>query len=317
MGQIQSYYRILGLEANANATQIQDAIDKMRAIDTEGNYTAILNKIEKALLPRSFQKNVKPVQILDPVPTRPTSHAATTRDDDLMFAVPDELTLGDSRNDAPAVHDAPAVQSHRSAFAHDMEVEHSELQHNDDMPQGDGFLDFGENQYLTAPQRKRNTPVQDHRKFITPEEIQAYNRPPSVWAKIFSGRNLVLAILAVALLVGGAIASLPLYNIYQSKQQSDAGFAALSAARKDVDSLIRQKGFFPDALPAGRDQSEYTLSLDPQAEKLTLTFTAQAAESLRGHALIMSSYNVPNLGLQWRCDISAAYPANFRPAQCF
>ena len=40
MGQIQSYYRILGLEADASTDEIREAIQSMRDLDTEGNYTA-------------------------------------------------------------------------------------------------------------------------------------------------------------------------------------------------------------------------------------------------------------------------------------
>lgn len=322
MGQIQSYYRILGLEATADAKEIQTAIKKMRDIDTDGNYTAILNKIEKTLLPQGKKKAHPPAAQtaapprpaaapVAPVATpRPAAKAAKadSADDDLDFGF--DLPSPPPRRAAPAPE-----KTHRSAFAADM-TEELPLQ-EEDTAHPEGFLDFGESEYLSEPQKKRNQPLQDHRVFITPEEIEAYNKPPSLLSRIFSGRNLILASLLLALLVAAAISALPLYNIYLANKQSDAAYASLVTARKDVDNFIRQNKYFPDQLPGSYDSEFYSLRLNTQNESIEANFSHSAADNLQGHSLIMSTYIKPNIGLQWKCDTSASYPQKFRPAQCF
>ncbi|MDO5090019.1 MAG: hypothetical protein Q4D61_00600 [Cardiobacteriaceae bacterium] len=311
MGQIQNYYRILGLEATATASEIQDAIQKMRAIDSEGNYSAILNKIEKTLLPRNRRAEATAAPAPEPAPRakpaapppmadEPEVNAATELYDDFSFETPRRIVDTEEK-------------AHRSAFGHDMDDD------MDDIPEKhqSGFLDFGEREYLTEPQRKRNFPVKDTRTYITEEEIRAYNKPPSFLAKLFSGKTLILAVLAIGVGVAGVIFGLPAYNLYLANKQSEAAVPVLHAARDDVESQLRRNRFFPETLSRDFGSDHYTVRLNAAKEALELTFNHNAADNLQGHSLILESYVAPNIGLQWRCDVSPGYPQNLRPAQCF
>lgn len=312
MGQIQSYYRILGLDATATASEIQSAIQSMREVDTEGNYSAILNKIEKTLLPRSRRASEvvsgggAPKQRTRPiVPLRSRSEIVSELFEEFNI----NASSGQSQSDV-----STEKEGHKTAFAHeidDVEVDASVA------PIQNGFLDFGEREFLTEPQRKNNQPLKDHRTYITAEEIQVYNKPPSFLTKVFSGRNLILSSLALTLLVAGAIAGLPIYQMYLANKQSEEAMPVLMAARNDAAELVRKNGYFPDSLSRDFNGEHYIVRLDSTKEAVELTFNHNAADNLQGHSLIMSSYVAPNLGLQWRCDISAAYPKNLRPAQCF
>ncbi|MDO4776869.1 MAG: hypothetical protein Q4A06_05355 [Cardiobacteriaceae bacterium] len=310
MGQIHSYYRILGLEATASASEIQSAIQSMREIDTEGNYSAILNKIEKTLLPRSRRTPESGPPILDPVKSRRKVATPPRPRREITAELFEEFTL-----------ETPSLQSHAD-FLEENKIRHTDIvadaNHESSMPeQRSGFLDFGEKDFLTEPQRKNNQPLRDHRTYITEEEIQSYNRPPSFLAKIFSGKNLIISSLGIALLVAGAIAGLPAYQLYLANKQSEEAMPVLVAARNDAAELVRKNGYFPDSLSRDFSGEYYTVRLDSAKEAVELTFNHNAADNLQGHSLIMSSYVAPNLGLQWRCDISSAYPKNLRPAQCF
>lgn len=312
MGQIQSYYRILGLEATATATEIQNAIQKMREIDKEGNYSAILNKIEKTLLPRN-RRIAESASAQGAVKPRVKPSAATSQVQPEAEAVSElfaEFSFDLSPNQAQtAVSEEHKV--HKTAFAHDEEEVVAETARQN------GFLDFGEKDFLTEPQRNRNQQIRDHRTYITEEEIHAYNKPPSFLAKMFSGKNLILVSLGLALLVAGAIAGLPAYHLYMANKQSNEVMPVLMAARNDAAELVRKNGYFPDSLSRDFNGEYYTVRLDSEKEAVELTFNHNAAENLQGHSLVMSSYVAPNIGLQWRCDVSSAYPKNLRPAQCF
>lgn len=311
MGQIQSYYRILGLEATATASEIQGAIQRMREVDKEGNYSAILNKIEKTLLPRN-RRVPESAPILEPVKShaKPAAAPQPRSEPEVVSELFDELSFDPSpRHSQPTILEEQ--KAHRTAFGHDVEDVAA------DTERPNGFLDFGEKEFLTEPQRKRNQQIKDHRTYITEEEIHAYNKPPSFLAKVFSGKNLILVSLGLALLVAGAIAGLPAYHLYMANKQSNDAMPVLMAARNDAAELVRKNGYFPDSLSRDFNGEYYTVRLNSEKETVELTFNHNAAENLQGHSLIMSSYVAPNLGLQWRCDVSSAYPQNLRPAQCF
>lgn len=295
MGQIQSYYRILGLEADASAEEIQEAIQNMRDLDTEGNYTAILNKMEKTLLPSSSR----------PQNTAPANGAnAAPYNDFTQTAVWEEPEF------------TPPPQASLPAFEEDRAPSHGKTSR---------FLDFGDDTAHVGEHVIDRTPVKDHRSYITAEEIRAYNKPPSVFSKIFNFRNIVLLILAGAVGVAGFIFGMPLYQQYLSNKQSNEAMPALIRAKEDVENQMRRKPntnsnallTFPDTLTGNYDSPLYTVRASGNDESITLTFTQDAAEPLRGHALIMHTEHVPNIGLQWRCDISAGFPSTHKPAQCY
>ena len=290
MGQIQSYYRILGLEADASTDEIREAIQSMRDLDTEGNYTAILGKIEKTLLPLSS----RPRETSAPEPPSP----------------------------APAARPAPNRRGNRDRglAAEDDWSDSSFDAHEKEPP---GFLDIDDGGHDSAWNIDR-TPVKDHRRFITEEEIRAYNRPPSLISKIINFRNILLILLAVGVGIAGFIFGMPLYQQYMANKQGNEAMPVLISAKDEVEKRMRQKTgssgalmTFPDTLSGNYDSPLYTVRVNSSDETITLTFSQEAAEPLRGHSLIMRTTHLANIGLQWVCGVSGGFPATHKPAQCY
>ena len=258
----------------------------------------MVNKIEKTLLPRNSRKETSQavteavaeaaMSARDPEPVAPAP--ASSRFDRIF-------SRGNKREETPS----PA----RDSAAHTASAE-------------DAFYDFGDDRDSTeaSPMRIDRTPVRDTRRFITEEEIRAYNKPPSFMAKLFSTRNILLALIAAGAGVAGFIFGVPLYHEYLAGKQSDEALPVVTRASEEVDAFIRKNLYFPDALTGQYDTPLYTVRLNAQDEVILLTFSQEAAQPLRGHSLTMESYNAPNLGLQWRCDISAGFPPTHKPAQC-
>ena len=303
MGQVQSYYRILGLEADASASEIRDALQKMRDIDTEGSYTAILNKIEKNLLPRNSRKEtaqaiseaVAETAFSEPDPVPPPAPKAAGSRFDRIFSRPSKAE--EDKAEAPPEED-------------DLRFEPPKMK--------DTFYDLGDEDHdMAHPQaRLDRAPVQDTRRFLSEEEIRAYNRPPSTFAKIVNTRNFILLALAGGAIAAGYIFGMPLYQQYLAGKQSNDALPVITRATEEVDRFIRQNKYFPDNLSGSYGSEIYSLRIDSNAETLYLTFNQQAAEPLRGHAITMESYLAPNIGLQWRCGISAGFPETHKPTQC-
>lgn len=280
MGQIQSYYRILGLEADASVEEIRDAIQNMRDLDTGGNYSAILNKMEKTLLPLS---------------SRPRPNTGNT---------------ASPATESWSIPDFPETTRQPAAEAENTDPRPSHSGHSK-------FLDLGDEASYEGRHAIDRTPVQDNRTYITDAEIRAYNRPPSALSKIFNFKNIILLLLACGVGAAGFVFGMPLYQQYMANRQGNEAMPELTRAKDEADAYIRKNHYFPDTLTGSYNNPLYSVSSHSADETIRLTFSQEAAEPLRGHSLIMRTEQVANIGLQWRCDISQGFPQMHKPTQCF
>ena len=117
---------------------------------------------------------------------------------------------------------------------------------------GQAFYDLGDEDHdMAHPQaRLDRAPVQDTRRFLSEEEIRAYNRPPSTFAKIVNTRNFILLALAGGAIAAGYIFGMPLYQQYLAGKQSNDALPVITRATEEVDRFIRQNKYFPDNLSA-------------------------------------------------------------------